>query len=218
MDPILNLLLFITLLSSILLVALFRFESTGISGKVRRANAAPWDLHEFLLLNPSKGKYNEYYRFNEETVRSHTHRFLGRFDTAILHWEKSPILDAMVERKFPVNNLPERVKEEDIFQAGLYTLALAESGVSCSETQLAIIYCLQDTAKRCLSKKSPINCWSCPEGKKFHRKYNEKIVRKQLKRLDEVWYNKRKPKPSPSPQTCGTCPYGRNGKCNYSEI
>ena len=186
--------------------------------RIKGANSAPWPLHEFLLLNPRKTKRNDYYRFNEENVRSHAQRFLGRFDTAILHWEESPILDVMIERKFPVNELPANVKAEDLFQAGLYTLALSESGVSCRDAQLVIVYCLQDIARKCLDGNSSRDCWRCSDGRKFHRRYKEKDVRKHLKRLDEVWYDKRKPRPSPSLQTCRPCPYGKNGKCNYSEI
>ena len=217
MDPVLNLFLFLVLLVSILFIALVKSAFVGFSVSVRNANPAPWNLYEFLLLNPSKRRHNEYYRFNEEMVRSNANRFLGRFDTAILHWEESPILDVMIERKFPENNLPERAKEEDVFQAGLYTLALSESGVSCNETQLATIYCLQDTAKRCLEGNSAFDCWRCSNGRKFLRRFKEKDVKNHLKRLDEVWYNKRRPRPSPSQLKCKSCPYGKNGRCNYSE-
>ncbi len=218
MSPILNLTLFVILLIVIAFVSLSKSKFTGVFVKVRKAGLSPWNLHEFLLLKPNRRKHNEFFRFNEETVRSHAHRFLGRFDTAILHWEEAPILDVMIERKFPMNNIPEKVKDEDIFQASLYTLALSESGVSCSQTKLVIIYCLQDTAKRCLEGNSSHECVRCSYGKIFHQQYNERYVRKQLKKLDEIWYNQRRPRPAPSRRRCGSCPYSRNGACNYSAV
>ena len=217
MDSVLNLFLLFILIISVLVIALINSAFVGLSVRAMNASSAPWNLYEFLLFNPSKRRHNEYYRFNEESVRSHAYRFLGRFDTAILHWKESPILDIMIERKFPENTLPDRVKEEDVFQAGLYTLALSESGVSCNETQLVIIYCLQDNAKRCVEGNSSLDCWRCSNCRKFLRRFNERDVRKHLKRLDEVWYNKRNPKPSPSQLKCKSCPYGKNGKCNYAE-
>ncbi|TFG34916.1 hypothetical protein EU527_01010 [Candidatus Thorarchaeota archaeon] len=221
MNAVQNLLLFILLVVTVIAIALIRsqFHFTGFYSKIKNSDLSPWGLHEFLLLlNPSKGKQGEYYRFNEENVRSHAHKYLGRFDTAIMHWEESPVLDLLIERKFPVNNIPKREREEDMFQAGLYTLALSESGVSCSETRLVTIYCLQATAKRCLEKNFPNKCWKCTVGKKYLRKYNEEDVMKHLKRLDEIWYFKRKPKASPSASKCRVCPYSRNGTCNYAMI
>lgn len=212
-----NLLLFILLVTTILLVAVIRSKTGfGILSKINRAEKSPWKLHEFLLLNPNRKRRGEYYRFNEEIVRSHAHKYLGRFDTAILHWEESPVLDLIIERKFPIYKLPEKKREEDIFQAGLYAFALLESGVSCRDSKLAIIYCLQDVAKRCLDKKTQSKCWSCSEGKKFIKNFNKQEIEKNLKRLNEVWYLNRKPKASPSISKCGSCPYSKNGICNYS--
>ena len=83
-----NLLLFILLVGTVLVIAVFRvgLGTISVKGKMRNAKSAPWDLQEFLSLNPSSPKRNEFYRFSEESVRSHAHRFVGRFDGAILHW------------------------------------------------------------------------------------------------------------------------------------
>jgi hypothetical protein len=220
MSAFLNLLLFILLIGTILVIAIFRVGAGTISirGKMRNAKPAPWDLQEFLNLNPSSPKRNEFYRFSEESVRSHAHRYVGRFDGAILHWEEVPILDLIIENKFPVSYLPDKVKKEDIFQAGLYALALAETGISCRDTRLVIIYCLQDIAKTCLQGNSQRKCWDCGEGKLFSQKFNQREIMKSLKRIDAVWYKRRKPQASPTEDHCRPCPYSRNGKCNYSAV
>ena len=185
---------------------------------MRNAKKAPWDLQEFLSLNPSNPKRSEYYSFNEESVRSHAHRYVGRFDGAILHWEEVPVLDMIIENKFPVSFLPEKVKKEDIFQAGLYALALVDTGVSCSDAKLVIIYCLQDAAKRCLQGNSPKKCWDCGEGKIFSKKFDQREIMKDLAKLDAVWYKKRKPRAKPTEDNCRPCPFSKNGKCNYLAI
>ena len=220
MNPFLNLLSFSILVLIILVIAIFRvgIGSQSIKGKMRNAKTAPWDLHEFLNLKPSRSKPNEYYRFNEEPVRSHAHRYVGRFDGAILHWEDAPILDMIIENKFPVSYLPEKGKREDIFQAGLYALALADTGVSCRETKLVVIYCFQDVAKRCLQGNSPKMCWNCGEGKIFSKKYDQREIMRNLTKLDEVWYKKRQPQAKPAEENCRPCPYSRDGKCNHSAL
>ena len=65
--------------------------------------------------------------------------YVGRFVGAVLHWEKSPILDIVIEYKFPVKHLPRQTRKEDVFQSGLYALALLDSGLSCSSTRLVTI-------------------------------------------------------------------------------
>jgi hypothetical protein len=185
---------------------------------MRNAKSAPWDLHEFLSLNPSNPRRNEFYRFREEPVRSHAHRYVGRFDGAILHWEEVPVLDMIVENKFPVSHLPDKAKREDIFQAGLYALALAESGVSCRDARLTIIYCLQDTAKRCLQGNAALECYDCGEGKLYSKRFDKREIMKSLSRIDAVWYKKRKPQANPSEENCRPCPYSKHGKCNYSAV
>jgi len=131
MDPISNLVLFIFFVGIIIVTGFMKmgFRTITVKGKLRNAETSQWDLNEFLNLKPSSPKSNEYYRFSEESVRSQAHRFVGRFDSAILHWEEVPILDLIVENKFPVSYLPDKAKKEDFFQAGLYALALSESGV-----------------------------------------------------------------------------------------
>ncbi|MGY5872095.1 MAG: hypothetical protein RTV72_07630 [Candidatus Thorarchaeota archaeon] len=220
MDPIVNLLLFILFAGTILVIGFIRAGSGAftVKGKLRAAKTAPWYLHDFLNLEPSRPKHNEYYRFNEESVRSHAHRFVGRFDGAILHWEEVPVLDLIVENKFPVNYLPSKGKREDFFQAGLYALALEETGVSCRDTKLVTIYCLQDVAKRCLQGNTPKKCWDCGEGKIFSQQFNSREIKKHLKKIDAVWLKKRSPKASPSEGNCRPCPYSKNGKCNYSAV
>ena len=220
MSAFLNLLLFILLVGIVLVVAIFRagVRTISINGKLRNANLAPWDLQEFLSLNPRNPKRKEFYKFSEQSVRSHAHRYVGRFDGAILHWENVPILDMIIENKFPVNYLPEKVKKEDIFQAGLYALALADTGISCRDTRLVIIYCLQDSAKRCLHRNSQRNCWDCREAKIFSQKFNQHEIMKHLVIIDAVWYKKRKPRARPSEENCRSCPFSINGRCNYSAV
>ena len=190
---------------------------TTTSMKMRRAATSQWSLTDFLKLKPSRWKLDQYFFFSEEKVRSHSHRYAGRLDGAILHWKTAPILDLVIEYKFPTNRLPRRVKEEDMFQAGLYALALLESGVSCSTTKLVTVYCLQDTARRCLDRKSARECWRCGKGRTFVTKFKQRDVEKKLERLDEVWYGGRKPVPTQDVVNCRVCPYSK-GKCNYSLV
>jgi len=191
------------------------FATTGM--KMRRAIPASWSLSEFVKLKPSRWKLNQYYSFTEENVRSLGHRYVGRLDGAILHWESAPILDLVIEYKFPMKYLPQRARDEDMFQSGLYALALQESGFSCSSTKLVTIYCLQENAKRCLEKKSTRNCWHCRNGRSYATRFKQKDVEKELRRLDEVWYEGRKPRPTQEASACRICPYSE-GKCNYSVI
>ena len=132
------------------------FATVGM--KLRRTKPASCNLSEFLKLNPNRLKINQYYLFSEENIRSLGHRFVGRLDGAVLHQEGVPVLDLVIEYKFPLKHLPKQARPEDVFQAGLYALALLESGVSCSSTKIVTIYCLQDRAKRCLDKKSTMDC------------------------------------------------------------
>ncbi len=185
---------------------------------IKRAKKAPWSLTEFLSLQPSQPNRGQYYLFNKEQVRSFAHRFIGRFDSAVLHWEDAPILDALIEHKFPIKYLPSKMKPEDLFQAGLYSLALAESGVSCRSARLVIVYCLQDTAKQCLQDRPGRNCWNCGDARVFKRKFCPDEIRMHLKRLDEVWYDKRLPRASPSETKCTACPFSTSGECNYSAV
>lgn len=219
MSDITNLLMLVAFISGILLLLYLQPETSfaTIGMKMQRATQAQWSLNEFLRMKQNRWKVNKYYSFSEETVRSLGHRFVGRFDAAILHWANAPVLDAIVEYKFPVNHLPSQSRPEDVFQAGLYALALRESGVSCSSTRLVVIYCLQEKAKRCVRKGSTRECWRCRNGKVFVTRFKPKNVLRGLKRLDEVWYEGRKPRPAKESSRCKVCPYSRD-MCNYSVV
>jgi CRISPR/Cas system-associated exonuclease Cas4 (RecB family) len=220
MDQLLNITAFIFLTGGVLVVAFYRtiFGLLSTSKKVRRSEMAPWNLMEFLQLRPSQWKSGEHYRFSEEQIRSSADRFVGRFDAAVLHWEEAPVLDVMMEYKFPISILPKGMREEDRFQAGLYSLALEEYGISCSSARLVIIYCLQDAAKQCFQNASSRDCWTCSQGKIFEKKFRSNEVRRQLKKLDEVWYGKRSPRATPSESKCRACPFSKQGECKYAEI
>jgi len=185
--------------------------------KMRRAKSAQESLAEFIKTKKNRWGIKQYYIFSEENVRSLGHRFVGRFDSAILHWEDSPVLDAIIEYKFPVKHIPKIARPEDVFQSGLYALALLESGVSCSSAKLVTIYCPQEIAMSCLDRKSTRDCWRCGSASVKVTRFKPKSVLKKLQRLDEVWYNGRVPNPTQEPHNCRVCPYS-NGRCNYSLI
>ncbi|MFW9796701.1 MAG: hypothetical protein ACFFE2_06670 [Candidatus Thorarchaeota archaeon] len=217
MSELVNFAMMVALTLSILVILVLQ-PKTGfatIRMKMKKAIPAQWEFSEFIKLKPNKLKTNQYYSFSEETVRSLGHRYIGRFDGAVLHWETKPVLDFVIEFKFPVKQLPERARKEDVFQSGLYALALMESGVSCSSSKLVSIYCLQDKAERCLTRKSNKDCWRCRDGKMFVTKFNHKSVLEKLKQLDQVWYEGRRPRPSQDIRSCSVCPYS-NGRCNYA--
>ncbi|RDE14086.1 MAG: hypothetical protein C4K48_07145 [Candidatus Thorarchaeota archaeon] len=220
MQQLLSILVFTLLIIIVSILSLGRssFSLGPVWSSVKKAKRAPLSLTEFLSLRPSQRNRGVYYLFSEEQVRSFAHRFIGRLDGAVLHWDDVPILDALIEHKFPVNRLPSKMKPEDLFQAGLYSLALAESGVSCRLARLVTVYCLQDTAKQCLQDKLGRNCWNCGDARVFKRKFNPDEIRMHLKRLDEVWYNKRLPRASPSETKCTVCPFSTSGECNYSAV
>ncbi len=199
-------------------VALVYMNSGGLiltkGRRIRTAKASDWSLAEFLRLN-NKPISSKSFLFHEQPILSMGHRFSGRFDSAVLHWEEVPVLDAIIERKFPIRYLPEKPRNEDVFQAGLYALALKESGVSCSSTRLVLIYCLQKNAKKCIGRNHN-DCVSCGNGEVFGKRFNQRRVLRELEKLDEVWYHGRTPKASPSEWKCRACQYGRNGICNHS--
>ncbi|MFX0107682.1 MAG: hypothetical protein ACFE7R_05340 [Candidatus Hodarchaeota archaeon] len=219
LDPLIELIILCIFISGILVLAYWHSE--GVFGSVanilRHSEISPWSLHDFLHLKEAESDSQKKYIFSEETVMSIGHRFTGRFDAAVLHWEEVPILDALIERKFPINRLPKKKREEDFFQAGLYALALLETGVSCSGAWLLLIYCLQSDAKRCLDKNR-VDCIHCGSNVVHQRKFNQKRVLQALRRLDEVWYNGRRPRASPSIEKCRPCPYGSNRQCNHSVL
>ena len=183
---------------------------------INRAIDSPWDLNTFLHLKSDQPESNQYFSFAEEAVVSMGHRYSGRFDQAVLRLDGVPILEAVIERKFPSRNMPKIVRTEDMFQAGLYALALMESGVSCSSTRLVVMYCTQKAASNCVHEGKRVNCFECRKGRIFQEKFSPKKVLKTLKRLDEIWYMRRKPRPSPEVGKCKACPYGIDGVCNNS--
>ncbi|MFX1578588.1 MAG: hypothetical protein ACFFBJ_03005 [Promethearchaeota archaeon] len=219
MYNLLGVLLVVVFIGGILLILILdpRTGFVATSMKMRRAISSPWSLAEFIRLESSKRKNYQYYSFSEENVRSLGHRYVGRLDAAILHWEQTPILDLVIEYKFPVNHLPNKAREEDVFQSGLYALALQESGVSCSSARIVTIYCFQDKAKECVSQKTARQCWRCNDGKTFTTRFRPGRVQKDLSKLDEVWYKGRRARPVQKPSICRACPYSKN-RCNYSAI
>ena len=212
-----SILLFVFLVGVLILLVLEKQDLSFIgTRRISKAIPAQMDLNAFARGGPREGKSKSTYIFSEESAVSMTHRFNGKFDSAILRWDTGPILEALIERKFPRSYLPERARSEDIFQASLYSLALKEKGISCSSTHLIIIYCLQDKAIKCMKKQGGLDCFRCKEGKVFKSRFNEKRTLKQLAKLDEVWYQGRKTEPNPSKDNCRACPFSKGGQCNYS--
>ncbi len=213
---------------SILLLAIFLAGALALLYDVREGTidpvlriinksiVAPWNLNAFLHLESDQPEPNRYYSFAEEAVVSMGHRYNGRFDQAVMRFDGVPVLEVVIERKFPSRNVPKIVRTEDMFQAGLYAMALMERGVSCGSTRLVVIYCTQKDASSCVRAGKGMNCFGCRKRRIFQEKFNLKRILKILKRLDEVWYERRKPKPSPEVGKCRACPYGTNGACNHS--
>jgi hypothetical protein len=217
MEGILSLIFLATFLVGVLVMATWKgvITFTPTARLLRQADQSDWTLKQFLNLNLSRPKAKEKFFFSEESVVSVGHRYNGRFDGAILHWENVPVLDAIIERKFPVRYLPDKPRPEDVFQAGLYALALMEKGVSCSSTKLAIVYCLQNDARKCLDRNEN-KCFTCSNSKVFERRFKSRSIVKHLKKFDDFWYRDAKAKPSPELGKCRACPNGKNGTCNYS--
>ncbi len=189
-----------------------------VYGRIKRATPAQMNINSFARKGPRSKNPKKTYAFSEMNAVSMTHRYRGRFDTTVLRWDTGPILVALIERKYPRSVLPQTAKPEDVFQASLYALALKEKGISCSSSQLLTIYCLQDAATRCLKKQGGLDCLRCKEGRVFKTRFNEKKTLKQLDRLDEVWYESRKPKPNSTQLNCRVCPYSKKRKCEHSAV
>lgn len=184
---------------------------------LQQASESRWTLRQFLNLNLNRPKSRNKFLFTEESVVSVGYRYNGRFDAAVLHWEEVPILDAIIERKFPISYIPNKPKQEDFFQAGLYALAMMEKGISCSTTKLVLIYCKQDNAQSCI-QKDKAKCLTCSNAKIFERKFKPKPILQRLRKLDGYWYRNRPPKASPTPSKCRSCPYGIDHSCDYSAV
>lgn len=218
LDPLLSLLLLVAFISSLFLFKIVDGRPIfGVSGLVASAERSEYDLGTFLKRKSTKRLNKKRFLFSEESIVSMTHRYNGRFDSVIIHWDKGPILDAVIERKFPRSHLPDTPHQEDMFQASLYALALKEKGLSVSSTKIVTIYCLQDVAGKCFKEKGS-SCVTCSQGATFSRSFNEKRTVKAIQRLDEIWYRDRRPDPNPSKNVCRICPYSRNGVCNYADV
>jgi hypothetical protein len=207
-------------LVGILILLLLEKQDLSFIGFRRISNAIPaeMDLNAFARGGPREGSSKKTYSFSEESAVSMTHRYNGKFDIAILSWNTGPILEAMIERKFPRSFLPGQARPEDIFQASLYSLALKEKGISCTSAYLIVIYCLQEMAIKCMKNQDSLDCVQCDEGKVFKVRYNEKKTLKQLGKLDEVWYEGRKPEPKPTIEHCRACPFSKGDQCKYSTV
>lgn len=186
-----------------------------LRGLLRGSVSAPWDLYTFLTSAPSGLRENQRYLFTEQWVNSRRYSFCGRFDYAVMQYREVRTLDAVIERKFPVGPLPTRATPEDTFQAGLYSLALMDSGVSCKSARLLIIYCSQRNASRCGRSKAP-DCLSCTKPRVFLKRFKPDEITQTLQRLDEVWNGVRSPRPYPGRSKCSGCPFGESGQCKYS--
>jgi hypothetical protein len=183
---------------------------------LRNARSRDLAVFEFRKLKGRKRATGNKMLLQEQLVKSLSHRYLGRFDAAVVHWDSEPALDVVLERKFPSRYLPDEAKSEDIFQAGLYALAIMESGFRCKNTRLAITYCLQDVAEACFHSNRVRACWECEKGRFFEASFKPEQVRRQLRRIDEIWFKGRNPRPASSPEKCIPCPHSRSGKCNYA--
>jgi len=217
LDQLLSSILLIVFLTALFGLLLLSKEGGG-NRKLSNVQRAEIDLNTFVRTGPMHKNARRNYLFSEENIVSMTHRYNGRFDNAVTRWDTGPILVALIERKFPRRILPDSPRREDVFQSSLYTLALKEKGFSCSSTKLVTIYCLQDEAIKCLEKRTGFDCLYCKRGRVFKTKFNEKKTLKSLARLDEIWYQRRRPKPNPSILYCRVCPFTKNQKCEYSVV
>lgn len=170
---------------------------------------------EFKEIPPRRRK-NTMVLLQEQIVKSLGHRYIGRFDASVVSWDDAPIVHMVLERKYPANCLPQDLRPEDLFQTGLYALALMESGFSCSSTQLVVVYCLQERALKCKRSSDSSKCVKCKDARVFSRSFRPEKLLRELKRLDEIWYSGRVPKPQPSVLNCRVCPFG-SSICDYSE-
>lgn len=207
------------IITILLFIYLFGGEIHIVSSRMlSSAERVEYDLGQFINNEGKRTNPRKRYVFSEESVVSMTHRYNGRFDSVIVRWSGGPLLEAVIERKFPMNVLPEGPVPEDMFQASLYALALKEKGLSISSTRLINIYCLQNEAERCLERKGSESCIGCSKGVVYTKRFNESKTLRELEKLDEIWYKGRKPSPKPSKRICRICPYGRNGICNHSAV
>ncbi len=184
---------------------------------VQKSSRTQMLLRNYIGKKPPKKIINRYLVFAEEDVYSISNRFRGRFDIAILHWEESPILDALFERKFPTRSLPRNPHEYDIFQASLYALALMDSGVSCSSTKIVVAYCRQEDAIKCQHNRAIASCLRCDRGAVFTSNFSPRETMRKLDSLNQYWFQNRKPQASPDTRKCTICPYASKQFCQWSK-
>jgi hypothetical protein len=189
--------------------------SSSVRGRIRSASLSPIALADFLKIDSQATRKN--YLFKEEKVISLTHRYTGRFDAAVLRFKEVAILEAMIERKYPTKYLPTKAREQDLFQASLYALALQDSGVSCTSTRLVIIYCLQRNAMQC-QNRSIADCLTCRHARVMVDRFRPSRTISQLRNMDDYWFRRRPPKPNATKNSCRICPFNKNGKCQYSVV
>jgi hypothetical protein len=174
-------------------------------------------LRHFIAKEPPKRILDRHFLFTEENVYSISNRFRGRFDMAILHWDESPILDVLFERKFPTGRLPIKVHQYDVFQASLYALALMDSGVICSSTKIIVAYCRQEDAIKCQHNRAIASCLRCDNGAVFTIDFSFKETIKKLHSLNRYWFESKQPKSSPDIHKCSICPYASKEVCKWSK-
>ncbi|MHA1216071.1 MAG: hypothetical protein ACTSPX_01945 [Candidatus Thorarchaeota archaeon] len=215
-DPVANSIVLFAFLAA--LVILILILQGGVPGSPRallnNSVAASFPLYRLVNGTAPQLRRGQKYVFSEQTVVSMTWRYRGRLDHAVLHVEKGPVLDAVFEMKFPAEYLPHRVREQDMFQAGLYALAIRDMGASCRDTRLVVCYCSQTWAKRC-DKIGLENCVSCRHSVTFTGKFRPQKIERELQRMDGYWRGLRQPIPSPEHDKCRTCPYA-DKECQYA--
>lgn len=217
MDLMLTTVLAFVIVAGIMLLVYTKVQTSlpSLGRLLRGSMSAPWGLFDFLTSLPWGLREDQRYLFTEQWVSSKRHSFGGRFDYAIMRYGEVRILDAVIERKFPMGRLPSKAKPEDAFQAGLYSLALMDSGVSCKSAKLIIMYCNQQNAFRCGRSTFP-DCLNCSKPRIFLKQFKSDEVVHALHRLDEVWKGVRPPRPCPERTKCSGCPFGGLGQCRYS--
>ncbi len=206
------------IISTLLLVYLLRSRWYNKTfGTILDAKRSSWSIQDFLKHRTNRPHQGQPFSFKEGMVTSSTYRIKGRFDQAILYWDTNPILEALIERKFPRKILPDKARQEDVFQAELYALALAEMGAITRDSKIIVIYCLQKEASSCLDRNRE-GCLNCRKGRRFVSSFKQNRVAKKLDKLNKEWYRSRVPRASPSRETCIICPYSRKRGCKHSAI
>ncbi|MGY5875849.1 MAG: hypothetical protein RTU30_08895 [Candidatus Thorarchaeota archaeon] len=206
------------IICTLLLVYLLRSRwHNKTFGKILDAKRSSWSIQDFLEHRTNRPHQGQVFSFKEGLVTSSTYRIKGRFDQAILYWDANPILEAVIERKFPRRILPEKVRNEDVFQAELYALTLTEMGAISADCKIIVIYCLQQEASTCVDRNRD-GCLNCRKGRRFVSGFNLNRVAKKLDKLNKEWYKSKTPRANSSRDSCIICPYSRKRGCKHSTI